>query len=374
MGILVKMTHVTTKEKWRIIIEWERTRNITRVSKNLRIRYATCHFWIARHRLTGGVEDAPGRGRKPILSEEASKQALELLLSNKLAGAEEVALRLTTDDKRNVLVHRTTLGKAAREQAMKTMGRKLKVVKGKPKVKLLGGDTVMKRLAYCKAMKGSKGGWSHVLFTDRCKFAHKYPGCVVQPQQYILEGDTRAATMVNHPKVFNLYAGICKYGVTEVVEVAGTSGSKSEYVNKKDKEARNITANEYCDVLSKGLLPSALKIFRNVGQSSFVLLQDNDPTHNVASGVLKEFNRKHNTNITLLKHPPNSPDLNPIENVWGYVQKRVDLRGCETFAEFKIAVREELKNIPPAMLKTLVESMKRRLVACENAKGQRTKY
>ena len=44
------------------------------------------------------------------------------------------------------------------------------------------------------------------------------------------------------------------------------------------------------------------------------------------------------------------------------------MRGCETFAEFKIAVREELKNIPPAMLKTLVESMKRRLLACGNAR------
>ena len=147
---------------------------------------------------------------------------------------------------------------------MKTMGRKLKVVKGKPKVKLLGRDTVGHRLAFCKAMKGSKGGWSHVLFTDRCKFAHKYPTVFAQPQQYILEG-MWAATMGQSPQtVFNLYAGICKYGVTEVVEVAGTSGSKSEYVNKKDKEAMNITANEYCDVLSKGLLPSALEIFRNV--------------------------------------------------------------------------------------------------------------
>ena len=69
----------------------------------------------------------------------------------------------------------------------------------------------------------------------------------------------------------------------------------------------NITANEYCDVLSKGLLPSALEIFRNVGQSSFVLLQDNDPTHNVASGVLKEFDRKHNTDITFVEAPSQLP-------------------------------------------------------------------
>lgn len=368
------MAHLTTQEKWRIIIEWERVGNITRVAKNLNMRYGTCHDWIKRYKATGGVDAIPGTGRKPALSEEAATHALELLLSNEHAGAEEVALKLVTDKKSNVLVHRTTLKKAASQQALKTRGKKLKVVKGKPKVKFLKGKTVKERLDYCKAMRGSKACWGNVLFTDRCKFAHKYPGCKVHPQQYLLEGDIRAATMVNHPNVYNLYAGICKYGVTVVVEVTGTSGSKSKYVNKKGDVSRNITATEYRDVLSKGLLPSALTIFRNVGHSSFVLMQDNDPTHNVASEVLKDFNRKHNTNITLLKHPPNSPDLNPIENVWAYVQRRVDLRGCNTFEEFKAAVREELKNIPAKMLKTLVESMKRRLDACEKAKGQRTKY
>lgn len=368
------MTYLSIKERWRIIFEWERISNITRVSKNLKMRYATCHFWITRYRLTGGVEDSSGKGRKPALSEGAATHALKLLLSNKHAGAEEVALKLVTDKKCEVLVHRTTLKKSANEQALKTTGRKLKVVKGKPKVKYLGARTVRDRLDYCKAMGGSKCCWGNILFTDRCKFSHKYPGCKVHPQQYILEGDIRAATMVNHPNVYNLYCGICEHGVTVVVEVTGTTGSKSNYFNKKGKEARNITASEYSDVLTKGLLPSALTIFRNRGSNSFVLMQDNDPTHKVASEVLKHFNRKHNCNITLLKHPPNSPDLNPIENVWAYVQRRVDLRGCDTFEEFKAAVREELRNIPAKMLKNLVRSMNRRLDACEEAKGQRTKY
>lgn len=368
------MAHLTTEEKWRIIHEFQQLKNITKVSKNLKIRYQTCHFWIARHRLTGGVDEVMGRGRKPSLSEEAAKHALDLLLSNNSGGSERVALKLVTDNKTKKLVHRTTLWKAACEQALKTKGRKLKAVRGTPKIKLLGGPTVLKRLAYCKARKGSKGCWQNVLFTDRCKFAFKFPGCVVHACEYLLEGDNRSATMVNHPHVYNIYAGICKYGVTDVVEVAGTSGTKSVYKNKKDEMAKNITANEYFDVLDKGLLPSALKIFRSAGHSSFELMQDNDPSHNAASDAIKAFNRKHNTSITLLKNPPNSPDLNPIENVWSYVQRRVDLRGCKTFALFKVAVREEIRNIPSSMLRNLIGSMSRRLMACEKAKGQRTKY
>jgi hypothetical protein len=31
--------------------------------------------------------------------------------------------------------------------------------------------------------------------------------------------------------------------------------------------------------------------------------------------------------------PPNSPDLNPIEHVWAYVQARVNVLGCYFFDE-----------------------------------------
>jgi hypothetical protein len=174
--------------------------------------------------------------------------------------------------------------------------------------------------------------------------------------------------------VFNIYAGICKYGVSKVIEVAGTTGSKSNYVNKKDEMSRNITSSEYCDVLSKGLLPSADTLFKNVGISSWVFLQDNDPSHSVAEGVIAGFNKKKGTNICLLRNPPNSPDLNPIENVWAYVQAKVDMRGESTFEGFKAAVIEEIQNLSARQLRNYVNSMARRLAACEKAKGDRIKY
>ena len=41
--------------------------------------------------------------------------------------------------------------------------------------------------------------------------------------------------------------------------------------------------------------------------------------------------------------PPNSPDLNLIENVWAWVQARVDEKGCKNFAEFKAEVLQQLR-------------------------------
>jgi hypothetical protein len=72
--------------------------------------------------------------------------------------------------------------------------------------------------------------------------------------------------------------------------------------------------------------------------------------------------------------PPNSPDLNPIENVWSYVQAKVDKMGCKTFEEFKEAVLMEIKIVPRKMLINLFDSMPRRMAKVIQLDGDKTKY
>ena len=99
------------------------------------------------------------------------------------------------------------------------------------------------------------------------------------------------------------------------------------------------------------------------------------PAHNSAAATVKEWNGAKHADVSLLTGwPGNSPDLNPIENVWSYIDWQVQRRGEGTFEAFKAAVREELANIPKRMLHNLVKSMGKRMKLVIEKGGQRIKY
>ncbi len=71
------------------------------------------------------------------------------------------------------------------------------------------------------------------------------------------------------------------------------------------------------------MLPSADKLY---GDADFIFQQDLAPAH-TAKGTKSWFN---DHGVTVLDWPANSPDLNPIENLWGIVKRKMrDTRGEE---------------------------------------------
>jgi hypothetical protein len=81
-------------------------------------------------------------------------------------------------------------------------------------------------------------------------------------------------------------------------------------------------------------------------------------------------------NITLIRWPGNSPDLNPIENVWSWMKRQLKEAPCTNLEELK---REILKLWCQKMddceyLRHLVESLPRRLEEVIQREGAMTKY
>ena len=100
------------------------------------------------------------------------------------------------------------------------------------------------------------------------------------------------------------------------------------------------------------------------------LLQDNAPTHR--ANVTKTW--LHNHGISLLDFPPYSPDLNIIENVWQYLEVRVEKRRPSTVEELQDVIAEEWEKIPKELLTKLAHSMVKRLELVIAANGDHIHY
>ncbi|KAJ8342195.1 hypothetical protein SKAU_G00321230 [Synaphobranchus kaupii] len=115
------------------------------------------------------------------------------------------------------------------------------------------------------------------------------------------------------------------------------------------------------------MIPSAENLY---GDADFIFQQDLAPAH-TARTTNTWFN---NHAITVLDWPANSPDLNPIENLWGIVKRNMrDTRPNNT-KELKAGIKASWASITPEQCHRLIASMPRRIKAVICAKGFPTKY
>ena len=120
---------------------------------------------------------------------------------------------------------------------------------------------------------------------------------------------------------------------------------------------RRQTAAGYVEMLQgASLMTEGHRLCGN----DWVFQQDNAAVHNAR--LTKDFFQRNN--ITLLNHPACSPDLNPIENIWGWMAREVYKNGhqFQTVDALREAIFTTWSNIPTSLLETLASSMPKRIL------------
>ena len=153
-----------------------------------------------------------------------------------------------------------------------------------------------------------------------------------------------------HPIKIHVWGGISLRGATKVIMFSGIMNAERLRV-----------------VLEAGLLPCIQEHFSDGHR----LYQDNDPKH--ASQYIEDFFEEHNVNWW--PTPPESPDLNPIELVWGsmkqYLRTHYKPRNLE---ELKAGIERFWISLTPEVCGRYIRHLKKVIPKIVEVQGNPSGY
>lgn len=128
--------------------------------------------------------------------------------------------------------------------------------------------------------------------------------------------------------------------------------------------------NQYLRVIQTRVIPQLRQWFTSLDDCIF--MQDSAPCH--TAKIIKEYLQTSNVNV--LPWPGNSPDLNPIENIWGLMKAKLNKISITTKNQIigevlKAWFRDEEFT---EKLRNVIDSMPQRIQAVISAKCAHTKY
>ena len=130
-----------------------------------------------------------------------------------------------------------------------------------------------------------------------------------------------------------------------------------------------MNAVKYQQVMETRAIPQMAEWFPN---GNGIFMHNAAPCH--TAKLVKEY--LANQNQAILPWPANSPDINPIENMWAIIKRKIKKNSITTKQQLTAAlIRHWVRDA--ALIDTLhsrVESMPRRIAAVIKAKGENTKY
>ena len=210
----------------------------------------------------------------------------------------------------------------------------------------------VKRVAWCRErLNWTIEEWAKVLWSDESPFVYRF----AQRQRVwrtSAEKYSAVATKatVKHDKKINVWGCFARHGVGHLYLVDGI-----------------LLKEQYIAIIEDHFYPSAMDLFP---EEECIFQEDNDPKHTAI--IVKRW--WADQGLHRMEWPSQSPDLNPIENLWAALDRAARDRRPNTDQELFQALCDAWNTLSVDLLASLVDSMPRRCQAVIDSDGYATKY
>ncbi len=182
-----------------------------------------------------------------------------------------------------------------------------------------------RHLTWAKEKNWTVAQWSKVLFSDESKFCISFGN--QGPRVWRKGGEAHCPSCLKSSVKFS--QSVMIWGAMSSAGVGPLCFLKT-----------NATAPIYQELLEHFMLPSADQLFKD---ADLIFQQDLAPAYTAKS--TKSWFNDHGVGV--LDWPANSPDLNPIDNLWGIVKRKMRNKRPKNAYELKATVKETWASMPP---------------------------
>ena len=339
------------------------------ICERLDIPKNTFNDWVRAAKAAGTWSDSPGEVSRPAprkkdpgtgpkrkITDQTKKEMKRLVKKDPFLSAKEIKTKITA--------LKDITPRWVNHVLSKDLGLKSFVAPKKPS---LTPDQIEFRDDWGNFHKSrKKKWWNGVLFSDETHVEIWRDTYRTRKVRRSVEDDkldpkfTRKTT--KHPLKLMVWGCMGNGKLGDLVIVPDEDGDGNK---RSQKRCNQFT---YRDILEEHLRPSMAR----TGTKRFV--QDNASCH-TAKSMRSWF--KDNEDIEVIDWPPQSADMNPIENAWTLLKHEMgELPTATSREQLKTRITEAWANLGKRtdVIKALCDSMPRRIEALVEAKGGNTKY
>ena len=323
--------------KIKIIQKLENGESQRKIAKTENISRCCIQNLIRKFECYGNMSNLPHTGRKAKISQRQRNLVVRRAQMNPFSSLNQIKESVCN----TISISKTSIFNILKNSELKTFR--------SAKKSFVNFKQRQKRKDFCKNYNGwSAGKWNQCVFTDEVpiQIGTKYHCYVRRPIHKRF-----------HPKYTIKFQ---KYNGTTIM-LWGAIFSDGKRILKLCPST--VNSSVYQEILSGEFLSM-------MGQTN-ILVQDNAPAHRSASTIAF----LENAGVLYMDDwPPNSADLNIIENLWSILKREIKNITIKSKEEIFIKCSQIWDSIPTSTIKKLYDSIPHRLESVRKANGYPINY